>query len=59
MSGPKPDQNTDGRRSWEKPQLKQRGTLSELLQFPGGGKLSIDTDDTGDLPKKPKGQEGF
>ena len=39
---------------WTKPVVKNAGTLTEILKG-GGGKLSIETNDTGDI-RKPKGQ---
>lgn len=39
---------------WLKPELKDAGTIAEILKG-GGGKLSIETSDTGDI-RKPKGQ---
>ena len=42
--------------AWQTPSLQRVGDLGEVFQMPGGGKLSTDSDDTGDLPKKPKGQ---
>jgi hypothetical protein len=43
--------------TWEKPSLRRVGDVGEIFQFPGGGKLSLIADDTGDSPRKPKGQE--
>jgi hypothetical protein len=38
---------------WVKPELKDAGTIAEILKG-GGGKLSIVDNDTGDV-RKPKG----
>ncbi len=40
---------------WVRPRVTFAGTVGEVLQG-GGGKLSIVQDDTGDAPRKPKGQ---
>ena len=40
---------------WEPIELKYLGQVHALLQS-GGGKLSISANDTGDAPRKPKGQ---
>jgi hypothetical protein len=37
--------------------LELVGHVGDVLKMPGGGKLSIMADDTGDAPRKPKGQE--
>jgi hypothetical protein len=42
---------------WEKPELRRVGDVSDVLQFPGEGKLSLAADDMGDAPRKPSGQE--
>ncbi len=42
------------RRPWVRPMVKTTGTVAEVLQG-GGGKLSIQADDSGDPPRKPKG----
>lgn len=41
---------------WQRPSLKYVGHVGEIFQFPGGGKLSLNADDTGDEQRKPKGQ---
>ena len=41
---------------WEKPTLRRVGDVADIVQG-GGGKLSLLADDTGDSPRKPKGQE--
>ncbi len=47
-----------GRRlPWSRPTVTFAGTVADVLQG-GGGKLSTPTNDTGDQPRKPKGQEG-
>jgi hypothetical protein len=43
--------------AWEKPALRRVGDVGEIFQFPGGGKLSLVSDDSGDEQRKPKGQE--
>lgn len=43
------------KKNWEEPALRKVGTVGEVLKG-GGGKLSIARDDTGDAPRKPKGQ---
>ncbi len=43
--------------TWESMELKYVGHVSEVLQG-GGGKLSLVCSDTGDEPRKPKGQVG-
>lgn len=45
----------EARRPWEAPTLTEVGTLGEVLEG-GGGKLSVPTDDMGDV-RKPTGQE--
>jgi hypothetical protein len=42
---------------WQRPSLKYVGHVGEIFQFPGGGKLSLVADDSGDEQRKPKGQE--
>jgi hypothetical protein len=39
---------------WKKPEMKDAGTVAEILKG-GGGKTSVETNDTGDI-RKPKGQ---
>jgi len=48
---------SDGRADWSKPSLQSVGDIGNVFQMPGGGKLSIPTDDSGDEQRKPKGQE--
>ena len=43
--------------NWETPSLKYVGNVGEIVQFPGGGKLSLLADDSGDEQRKPKGSE--
>lgn len=43
--------------SWETPALRRVGNVADIVQMGGGGKLSMLADDTGDAPRKPKGQE--
>ena len=42
---------------WERPSLKYVGNVNEVFLFPGNGKISNATYDTGDTPFKPKGQD--
>jgi hypothetical protein len=42
--------------TWEPMTLKRVGHVGDVLQG-GGGKLSLVSDDSGDAPRKPKGQE--
>ena len=42
-----------GKPSWVKPAIKDAGTVAEIVKG-GGGKLSVQTTDTGDT-RKPKG----
>ena len=39
--------------AWVAPEVKEAGTIADILKG-GGGKLSIETTDTGDV-RKPKG----
>lgn len=48
-------QAIEERRPWMAPAIRIVGDVGEVLQG-GGGKLSINTDDTGDI-RKPPGQE--
>ena len=43
------------RRQWVSPVVKLVGTIAEVLKG-GGGKLSVSADDSGDPPRKPRGQ---
>ena len=43
-------------RQWVKPELRRVGDIADIVQG-GGGKLSLLADDSGDAPRKPKGQE--
>lgn len=43
------------KKAWQRPQLKYVGSVSEIFEFPGGGKLSMIAEDMGDEQKKPKG----
>jgi hypothetical protein len=45
--------DSENRRTWEPPAIKTVGTVTEVLRG-GGGKLSINANDTGDI-RKPKG----
>jgi hypothetical protein len=51
----KPVENAGAKKSWEDPALRKVGSVGAVLQG-GGGKLSIVADDSGDSPRKPKGQ---
>ena len=42
---------------WQRPSLKYVGNVNDVFLFPGGGKISDATYDTGDTPFKPKGQD--
>ena len=44
------------KRIWETMKLKRVGHMADVVRG-GGGKLSVQADDTGDAPRKPKGQE--
>ena len=43
-----------GKPVWKKPEMKAAGTVADILKG-GGGKTSVETNDTGDI-RKPKGQ---
>lgn len=43
--------------AWQKPSLQRVGDVGEVFKMPGGGKLSLLADDSGDAQRKPKGQE--
>jgi hypothetical protein len=43
------------KKTWQRPQLKYVGSVSEIFEFPGGGKLSMIAEDMGDAQRKPKG----
>ena len=43
--------------AWQKPTLQRVGDVGEVFKMPGGGKLSLIADDSGDSDRKPKGQE--
>ena len=45
------------KRTWEPMKLELVGHVGDVLQMPGGGKLSTPSEDTGDEQRKPKGQE--
>ena len=58
MASEKNDQNKTAKTAtWETPVLRRVGSVSDIVQMGGGGKLSATADDTGDSPRKPKGQE--
>ena len=42
---------------WQKPTLQRVGDVGNVFKMPGGGKLSLLADDSGDANRKPKGQE--
>jgi hypothetical protein len=46
---------TETKGTWEEPSVRKVGNVGDVLRG-GGGKLSITTNDTGDI-RKPKGQE--
>jgi hypothetical protein len=52
-----PNAATEAGAKWERPALKYLGNVADLFLFPGGGKVSTASYDTGDTPFKPKGQE--
>jgi hypothetical protein len=43
--------------AWQKPTLQRVGDVGNVFKMPGGGKLSLLADDSGDSNRKPKGQE--
>ena len=43
------------RAAWEKPSLQRVGDVGNVFKMAGGGKLSLEADDSGDN-RKPKGQ---
>jgi hypothetical protein len=43
--------------TWQKPALQRVGDVGDVFKMPGGGKLSLMADDSGDSDRKPKGQE--
>lgn len=49
--------STEAGSRWERPTLKYLGNVADIFLFPGGGKVSTASYDTGDTPFKPKGQE--
>jgi hypothetical protein len=42
------------KRPWLRPSLKFIGHVRDIVQFPGGGKLSVPAEDMGDAQRKPK-----
>ncbi len=48
---------TDAHGAWQRPTLKYVGSVNDVFLFPGEGKISLPSDDMGDAPLKPKGQE--
>ncbi len=48
---------TRRRSAWTPPTVTYVGTVADVVRFPCGGKLSIVAKDSGDVQKKPKGQE--
>ena len=52
------DDNTSpsGRSPWETPSLRLVGSIGQVFQMPGEGKITIIQYDMGDLPRQPKGQ---
>ncbi len=46
---------TETRRPWTPMTLTDVGRVNDVVQMPGGGKLSLTGGDPGD-PRKPKGQ---
>ena len=55
------DQNSASRQgapaAWQKPTLQRVGDVGNVFKMPGGGKMSLQADDSGDSNRKPKGQE--
>ncbi|MGH9872167.1 MAG: hypothetical protein ACRD9S_06825 [Pyrinomonadaceae bacterium] len=47
--------STESKKPWEPMRLTYTGEAKDVVQFPGGGKLSTAPADPGD-PKKPTGQ---
>jgi hypothetical protein len=47
----------DRQAAWERPSLKYVGSVGDVFLFPGSGKVSTATYDSGDTPYKPKGQD--
>jgi hypothetical protein len=47
--------STDSKKPWQPMKLTYTGEAKDVVQFPGGGKLSTAPADPGD-PKKPTGQ---
>ena len=45
----------EARKDWEPMKVAEVGHVGEVLQG-GGGKLSVTAHDSGDAPRKPKGQ---
>lgn len=52
-----PQKEDASKRKWERPKIKPAGTVDALVGMPGKGKVSSASHDTGDPPRKPKGQE--
>ena len=44
-----------GRRLWETPSLRLVGSIGQVFQMPGVGKVTIVQYDSGDVPRQPKG----
>jgi len=45
------------RAEWQRPTIQKVGDVGDVFKMPGAAKLSMVADDTGDAPRKPKGQE--
>ena len=45
------------RAAWQRPTIQKVGDVGDVFRMPGAAKLSMVADDTGDAPRKPKGQE--
>ena len=55
MSKEKKHDKSLKKKTWADPAIRKVGTVGQILHG-GGGKLSITADDSGDAPRKPKGQ---
>ena len=51
-----PDERPE-RAEWQRPTVQKVGDVGNVFKMPGAAKLSMVADDTGDAPRKPKGQE--
>ena len=51
-----PDERQE-KAAWQRPTIQKVGDVGDVFKMPGAAKLSMVADDTGDAPRKPKGQE--